>query len=89
MSEKLSNLISGGAGLYDFNNTVKAFTDGVGLIAIGESDGIIEVISHRTDELTHRMRVFCPLLKASMKKRSIVSRPFPRHAQRMRALPRS
>ena len=41
VGEAVEIAISGGAVFNDFDNTVKALTDGVGQIAIGESDDII------------------------------------------------
>jgi hypothetical protein len=43
--------ISGGPVFNDFDNTVKALTDGIGQVPVGEGDDVIEVISYRTDEL--------------------------------------
>ncbi len=46
--------ISGGPVFNDFDNTVKALTDGIGQVPVGEGDDVIEVISYRTDELAQR-----------------------------------
>ena len=51
ISEVVEVTISGSPVFNNFNNTVKALTDRIGQIPIGEGDDIIEVISYRADEL--------------------------------------
>ena len=51
VGEVIQVAISGGPVFDDFDNTVKALTDGIGQVPVGESDDVIEVISYRTDEL--------------------------------------
>ena len=46
--------ISGGPVFNNFDNTIKALTDGIGQVPVGESDDVIEVISQCTDELAQR-----------------------------------
>ena len=51
VGEVIQVAISGGSVFNDFDNTVKALTDGIGQLPVGEGDDVIEVISYRTDEL--------------------------------------
>ena len=51
IGEVVEVAVSGGAVFNDFNDTVKALTDGIGQVPVGEGDDVIEVISHRADEL--------------------------------------
>lgn len=51
VGEVIQVAISGGPVFNDFDNTVKALTDGIGQVPVGEGDDVIEVISYRTDEL--------------------------------------
>ena len=51
VGEVVQVTISGRSVLDDFDNTVQAFTDGVGQVSVGERDDVIEVISHRGDKL--------------------------------------
>ena len=44
--------VSRGPVFYNFDNTIKTFTDGISQISIRESDNVIEVMSQRTDKLS-------------------------------------
>jgi len=54
VGEAVQIAISGSPVFNDFDNTVKALTDGVGQVPVGEGDDVIEVISQCTDELAQR-----------------------------------
>ncbi len=51
VGEVVQVAISGSAILDDFDNSVEAFSDGIGQVPVGKSDDVIEVISHCADEL--------------------------------------
>ena len=54
VGEVVQITISGRSVLDDFDNTVQAFTYGIGQVSVGEGDDVIEVISQCTDELAQR-----------------------------------
>ena len=52
VGEVVQVTISGSAILDDFDNTVEAFTDGIGQVSIGKGDDVIEVNSQCADKGT-------------------------------------
>ena len=52
VGEAVKVTVSRGPVFNDFDNTVKAFSDGISQISIRESDNVIKMISHRTDKLS-------------------------------------
>ena len=49
-AEEIESAISGGSDFDDFTKAIKALTDVLGQIAMGESDDIVEMISNHTDD---------------------------------------
>ena len=52
VGEVVEVTISRGPVFNDFDNTVKALTNSIGQVPVGECYDVIKVSSHRTDELT-------------------------------------